>query len=129
MDIYETHILRKVDIKFYRKRRKLMHISNQIYLEEKVFPIFRTQKNGVKKAIVTQSQTGKHLCPVKIWDYILAKLESYPRKSDESPTKTLWVKISRTRKTSQTKIKTLMSGTLYFGEEHIGLSHKEVGTH
>ena len=47
-------ILQKGDIHFYRKRRERSHDSGILHLADKVSPTFRTQKNGVKNATVTQ---------------------------------------------------------------------------
>ena len=49
-----TLILQKGDISFYRKRIELSHDSGILHLSNKVSPTFRTQKNGVKNATVTQ---------------------------------------------------------------------------
>ena len=57
----KTCILWKGDIRFYWKRRDILHSSGCINLEEKVYPTSRTQKNGFKNATLNQWQTGKHL--------------------------------------------------------------------
>ena len=80
-DHKRTHILRKRETKFYRKRRKIPHIRGCIQLADKVFPTLWTQKNGVKNATVTQWRTGKHLCPVQVWADIVTRLDSYPGSS------------------------------------------------
>ena len=54
-----TCILRKGDIKFYRKQRELPHSIECLNLADKVSPKFRTHKTGVKNSKVTQWQTGK----------------------------------------------------------------------
>ena len=46
--------LQKGDIGFYRKRIELSHDSGILHLADKFSPSFRTQKNGVKNATVTQ---------------------------------------------------------------------------
>ena len=80
----KTRTLRKGDIKYYRKRRKLPHSSGHLHLAEKVSLIFRTQKNGVKNATVTQWRPGKHLCIVQLWVYIVTSMDLYPGSSDET---------------------------------------------
>ena len=72
----KTHILWKGDIRFYRKRRDLPHISGCLHLADKVSLKLRTQKNGAKNAIVTQWRTGKHLFPVQFWVDIATRLDS-----------------------------------------------------
>ena len=52
-----TRILQKGDIHFYRKLRELSHDSGILHLADKVSQTFRTQKNGVKNATVTQWRT------------------------------------------------------------------------
>ena len=41
----------------------------------------------------------------------------------------VWVERHKTMITSQMTTNSLRAGTLYFGEERLGFSHKEVGTH
>ena len=84
-------ILRKGNIKLYRKRRKLLYIIRRLHLAEKMSPTFRMQKNGVKNATVTQWQTGKHLFPVQVWADIVTRLNLYPGSSDNTPMNTVWV--------------------------------------
>ena len=125
----QTRILRKGDIKCYRKRRKLPHSSRRLNLVDKVSLTFRTQKNGVNNATVTQWRKGKHICPVQVWADLVTRLDYYPGSSYNTHVNTVWVKNHKTTITSQIKTKSLMSGTLSFGEERLRLSHKEVGTH
>ena len=66
-----THILQKGDIRFYRKLRKPSHDSGILHMDDKVSPEFRTQKNGVKNATVTQWRTATTLYPVHIWAEII----------------------------------------------------------
>ena len=70
-----TRILKKGDIHFYRKRRELSHDSGTLHLADKVSLKFRTQKNGVKNATVTQWRTAKTLCLVRIWAEIIILLD------------------------------------------------------
>ena len=111
------------------KKRKLIHRSDCKHLKEMISTKFRTQKSGIKNATVTQWRTGKHLCLVQVWADIVTRLESYLGPSDDTPVNTVWVENHKTTITSQMKIKSMSSGTLSFEEEHLGLSHKKVGTH
>ena len=70
----KTCILWKRDIKFYRKRRNLLHISGCLHLADKVSLTLRTQKNGAKNAIVTQWRTLEHLYPVQVFADIVTIL-------------------------------------------------------
>ena len=124
-----TCILQKGNIRFSRKCRELSHASGILHLADKVSPVFCTQKNGVKKATVTQWRTITTLCPVRIWAEIIIRLESYLGKKRDTPVNTVWVGRQKTTITSQMTTNSLRAGTLYFGEERLGLSHKEVGTH
>ena len=125
----KTRTLRKGDIKYYRKRRKLPHSSGHLHLAGKESPTFRTQKNGVKNATVTHWRTGEHLCPVQVCAYIVTRLDLYPGLSDDTSVNTVWVENHKTTITSQTTTKALRSVTLSFGEERLRFFHKEVGTH
>ena len=86
-----TRILQKGEMRFYRKRRKLSHDSWTLYLENKVFPKFCTQKNGVKNATVTQWQTTMTLYPVRIRAEIIIRLYSYPGTTHKTPLNKVYV--------------------------------------
>ena len=47
-------ILRKGDVKFYRKHRKITHSSILFYLLEKLYPTFQVHKNSINNYTVTQ---------------------------------------------------------------------------
>ena len=70
-----TRILNKGNIRFYRKRHTLSHNSGILHLADKVSSTFRTQKNGVKNATMTQWWTKKTLCAVRIWAEIIIQLD------------------------------------------------------
>ena len=122
-------IRQKGGIRFYRKRGEISHDSGILHLAYKVSPIFRTQKNGVKNATVTQWRTTTTLCPVHIWAEIIIRLDSYSRTTSDTPVNTVWVERHKTTATSKMTTNSLRAGTLYFGEDRLGFSHKEVGTH
>ena len=124
-----THILQKEDIRFYRKRRELSHNSGILHLADKVSPTFRKQKNGVKNATVTQWRTAKTLYPVRIWAETIIQLDLYLVKTRDTTVKTFWVEHNKTTITSHITTKSLRSGTLSFGKERLGFSHKVVGNH
>ena len=56
---------------FLQKRRELSHDSGILHLAYKVFPEFRTQKNGVENNTVTQWRTSTTLYLVRIWAEII----------------------------------------------------------
>ena len=60
---------------------------------------------------------------------IIIRLESYSGTTSDTPVNTVWVERHKTTITSQTTKKSLREGTLYFGEERLGFSHKEVDNH
>ena len=88
-EVKQTRILKKGDIRFYRKRHKLAHNSVHIHLAYKIPPKFRTHKNGFKNATVNQWQSGKCLRQVHIWADIISILDSYPETLDETPVNTV----------------------------------------
>ena len=124
-----THKPQKGDIHFYRKCRKLSHNSGILHLADKISLTFHTQKNGVKNAIVTQWWTTMKLWLVRIWAEIIILLDSYPGTTRGTLVNTVFVEHQKTTITSPMTTKSLRSGTLYFGEERLGFSQKEVGTH
>ena len=60
---------------------------------------------------------------------IIIRLDSYSGTTRETPVNTVWIELQKTTITSQMTTKSLREGTLSFGEERLGFSHKEVGTH
>ena len=109
-------ILQKGDIRFYIKRKELSHDICILRLADKVSPTFRTQKNGVKNATVTQWGTTTTLFPVHIWVEIIIRLDSYLGTTSVTPVNTVWVERHKTSITSQMTTNSLRAGTLYFGE-------------
>ena len=108
-----TRILQKGGIRFYSKRRELSHDNGILHMADKVSPEFCTQKNCVKNATVTQRQTATTLCPVRIWAEIIVRLESYSRKTHDTPVNTDWAELQK-QITSPMTTKSLRSGTFYF---------------
>ena len=82
-------ILQKGDISFYRKGRDLSYDSGTLHLADKVSLKFRTPKNGVKNATVTQWRTATTLYPVRIWAEIIIRLDSYSGKKRDTPVNTV----------------------------------------
>ena len=94
-----------------------------------VSPTLCTQKNGVKNATVTQGQTTTTLYLVHIWAKIIIRLDSYLGTTRDTPVNTVWVERQKKTITSQMTTNSLRVGTLSFGEDRLGFSHKEVVTH
>ena len=89
-------------------------------MADKISPTFQKQKNSAKNMTVTQCQTGKHLCPVRIWEDIISILESYPDTTDDTQDKKVWVYNFKAIITSHIIISTLISEALYSGENQLG---------
>ena len=64
-----------------------------------------------------------------IWAEIIIRLDSYSGTTRDTSANTVWVERQKTTITSQMTTNSLRAGTLSFGEEKLGFSHKEVGTH
>ena len=90
-----TRILQKEGIRFYRRRRGLSHDIGILHLTNKVSPTFRTKKNGVKNATVTQWRTATTLCLVIIWAEIIIRLDSYSGTTCDTPVNTVWVELQK----------------------------------
>ena len=101
---------------FYRKCHKLPHDSGILHLDDKVSPIFRTQKKRVKNATVTQWRTTTTLCSLRIWEEIIIPLDSYPVTTRDTPVNTVWVDHQKTAITSKITPKYLRSVTPSFGK-------------
>ena len=116
----------KGDIEFYRKRRDLTHISVIIYMVDKVYQKFWTQNNDTNNSTFNQSRMVKYLCPLQIWSHIITRMESYPEILEYSPVNIYWVNKYRTTIKSHKTIKTVSLGALYFVEDLLDFSHKDV---
>ena len=66
---------------------------------------------------------------VHIWAEIIIRLDSYSGTTCDTLVNTVWVERHKNMITSQMTTNSLRAVTLSFGEEILGLSHKEVGTH
>ena len=66
---------------------------------------------------------------MKIWSDIIKTMQSYPETSEDYLINRVWFNNYRTTIKPWTKIKTLRSGALYFGEYSIGSLNKEICTH
>ena len=97
----------------------MSHDSGILHLDDKVSPTFRTQKNGVKNATMTQWWKTTTLCPVRIWAEIIIQLDSYSGKTRDTPVNTVWVELQKTTITSQMKTNSLRAVTLSFGKERL----------
>ena len=60
---------------------------------------------------------------------IISIMDSYPETTNNTPVNKVYIDNSRTMITYQMKTRTLRSGALYFGEDWVGFSHKDMGTH
>ena len=96
-----TCILQKGDIRLHRKRRELSHDSGMLHIPDKASPTFRTQKNRLKNATVTQWRTTTTLCLVRIWAEIFIQLDSYSGTTRDTPVNTVWLECQKMTITSQ----------------------------
>ena len=92
----QTHILKKGNIRFYRKRCKLTHNIGCIHLEDNVYPTLSAHENEKKNAVVTKWRTGKLIYLVHIWDNITTIMNVYPRTSGDTPLNTVWLENHKT---------------------------------
>ena len=127
-DTKRTRILQKGHIQFYIKRRELTQDSRILHLVNKLSPTFCTQKNAVKNGTIKQWRTTTSLSLVSIWAEIIIELDSYPGTTLYATVNTVWVYHHKTAITSQMTTKYLSSGTISFGKQSLGFSHKDVGT-
>ena len=72
---------------------------------------------------------GHNPLPGAHWVKIIIRLDSYLNTTRDTPVNMVWVELQKTTITSQMTTNSLRAGTLYFGKERLGFSHKEVGTH
>ena len=77
---------------------------------------------------MTQWRTNKNICLVHIWVEITIRIYLYLGTTRAAPVNTVGVQRHKTAITSQMIYKSLSSGTLSFGKERLGFSHKEVRT-
>ena len=66
---------------------------------------------------------------MRIWVEIIIRMDSYSESTRDTQVNTVWVERQKMMITSQITTNSLRAGTLYFSEERLGFSHKEVVTH
>ena len=71
--------------------QRISHNNRILQLADRVSPTFRTHKNGVKNATVTQWGTTTNLYPVHIWAEIIIRLDSYLVTTRDTSVNTVWV--------------------------------------
>ena len=98
-------------------------------MEEKVSITFTNQEKGHILHIVTQRKNYRTLCTIHNWDGVKTHLHTYSgnTRNKKVNIKMLQVKIMVIK--YNMVLKNLPTNSRDFDKEHLGLSHKDVGTH
>jgi hypothetical protein len=78
----KTKLVTLQNIRFFKRKRVLIHSDNHFHKADCVSITFKFQKRDTKGDIITQHRSKDSLlCPVKIWAKIVKRLISYPSSS------------------------------------------------
>ena len=125
-----TTIITRRDLQFYRNKVLLRHTDPNLYEKATTVSVtFRDQKNKQKMIMVTQHKNNTELCPVRALTAINNRILSYKGTGLDSQINTIDYNgklrcIHSTEVFAQ--IRHVVRG---FGQDDLGFTHKEVGTH
>ena len=130
----KTKLLTVKDIRFFRGRKEIKKDISTFYNRATSVSIcFRMQKNDEKEAVVTMHRSSKGLCPVKTWGEIVDRVLSYPRANQNSPVNLVEIETTKKPKYVQIRssdiLKHIRNTVTQIGEDKLGFTAKEVGTH
>ena len=121
------------DIKFYNKNRKVIkHNAKDIRKRATLVAIlFRSQKNREKFELVSHEKSDSHICSVGTLIDLVQRLWSYPGTTDETYIDTFYCKTldKLGHVTSKMVTEELKKAVIKVGNDNLGISVKEVGTH
>ena len=130
----KTKLLTVNDIRFFKGRKEIKKDTSQFYNRATSVSIcFRIQKNDEKEAVITMHKSSKGLCPVKTWGEIVTRVLSYPRSNYNSPVNLVEEQSTKKPKHVQIRsidiLKHIRNTVTQIGQDTLGFTAKEVGTH
>ena len=125
-----TDILRLRNIRFTRDGRVLPHDHPFLHLADTVSSTFEWQKKDERNDTITQRRTNHHfLCPVKQAAAIIKRIRSYPGSNDDTPLSAVWRHDRIEHISSEEMVQSLRAAVIAIGEDILGVSADDIGTH
>jgi hypothetical protein len=135
----KTKLLTLGNIRFRHKRVPVAHSDPRLHLSTVVSITFVSQKNGKKDTTITMYRTEDDiLCPVKAWAAIVKHLLLDPATRSSTPINACRVPPTSTRARTPGKrvflsgddmITAIRTAASTIGENHLGFTVEELGTH
>ena len=125
-----TDILRLRCIRFFKNGKELQHDDPNLEYADCVSITFEWQKKDERMDTVTQLATGDiTLCPVRIWAAIVKRIRGYPGATCDTPVSAVWRHGQIEFITSKELIAAMQDAVVAIGEESLGFTRHEIGTH
>jgi hypothetical protein len=125
-----TDILRLRNLRFFRNGKELGHDSPLLEYADCVSITFEWQKNDKRMDTVTQMASGdEHLCPVRAWAALVRRIRGYAGANDNTPVSAVWRNGRIEHLTSEDIVCALRNAAVAIGEEKLGFSKDDIGTH
>ena len=125
-----TKPLRLRNIRFFKRNRVMSLHDHGLTTATAVSITFEHQKTDVRHETVHQHATFLDvLCPVRTWALIVQRILSYPGCDEESLVSTVVSGNKRQLVTAPYLASTLQAAAKRIGEDVLGFSHTDVGTH
>ena len=113
-----------------KDNRELSHNSPVLEYADSVSITFEFQKKDERNDTVTQIFSGDLLlCPVRAWASVVRRIWGYPGATWETPVSAVWRNDIIEHITSTEVVDRLRAAVIAFGEEKLGFTALEVGTH
>ncbi len=129
-----TKLLCLRNIRFFNKNKKLIpHNSPLIFQAENVSITFEWQKKDVRDDTITHQRSGdKEMCPVLAAASIVSRIHGYPIKESDLPNtsiNTVHISGRSFKIASDLILSTIRSAVNSLGQDALGFSAEDVGTH
>ena len=127
----KTKLLCIRNIAFRRRGLLLKHSDPAISEALTVTITFESQKNNESFESITMHRTpaGDPLCPVTIWANLVTRVLSYSGTGPDTPVNTFLFNGALRQVSSRTILLKLRAAVTIIGEELLGFSASEIGTH
>ena len=126
----KTKRLRLRNIRFFHKKKKLLHTSPYLHKSDFISITFEDQKNDMRNETVTMhSSSHRSMCPVKCWARVVRRVLSTPKSTNDSFVNTFTFNGRKAFVTSTEAVKALRAAAICFGEKRLGFPASDIGTH
>ena len=125
----QTKLLTLENFQFFKENRRIDANSPNLAKADFLAITFVSQKNGEKNQSIIQHRSNRSLCPVKAWGSLVILIRSYNGTAD-STTINYYENDGRPSYiTSEDMIKQIRSACQTLGEEKLGFTPEQAGTH